>query len=151
MSTTRKILDSNVIFGTMLVWLVFLAAVHFWPASYWLEVRSVRAGPAKEGEAVPMLVARTIHRPFLGIWTATVRKWEGDGWVTYCTSSGSSQYKSGSELPAKLTLDWWTDGRCPSLTAGRYVLGTVWQINPLAPFLPAKSVQSESDIFEVTP
>ena len=131
--------------------LLFMGLPHVWPASFWLEVRGVSAGPARAGEPVPMVVDRTINRPFLGVWTVTVRKWQGNGWVVYCAATGKNQYRSGAELPADLTLAWWTAGACPALTEGRYVVGTVWQIDPLLPLLPPKHVQRESNIFEVTP
>jgi hypothetical protein len=98
-----------------------------------------------------MIVDRSIKRPFLGSWTVTVRRWGAEGWVTYCTARGASHYRAGSELPRALTLDWWTDGRCPVLGEGRYTVGTVWEINPLISYLPRKVVQAESNIFEVTP
>ena len=151
MSAIRKLLDSNKVFVLALVWLTLLLVVHFWPASYWFEVRSVNAGPAKAGERVPMIVDREVSRPFLGTWTVTIRKWDGAGPVVYCTASGTSQYRSGADLPKDLTLNWWTDGKCPALTAGKYVIGTAWRIDPMLPFLPAKHAQAESNIFEVTP
>ena len=151
MKTLRNLVESTLLFWTVVLGFASLITVHLWPAAFWLEVKDVKAGPARAGEDVPMVVARTIKHPFLGTWTATIRKWDGDGWVVYCAAQGTAQYETGAELPNHLTLDWWTAGRCPFLPAGNYTVGTLWQINPLMPFLPAKSVSAQSNIFEVTP
>ena len=151
MTPIRKLLDSNKVFVLALVWLTLLLVVHFWPASSWLEVRKVVVGPARAGEPVPMIVDREVNRPFLGEWTVTIRKWSEGGPVIYCTATGTTQYSTAADLPRDLTLDWWTDGRCPTLSPGKYVIDTTWRINPMLPFLPAKHVQAESNIFEVTP
>ncbi len=151
MTAVRRMLDSNKVFLLALVWLSLLLAAHLWPASAWFEVRSVSAGPTKAGERVPMIVDREVNRPFLGTWTVTIRKWSEDGPVIYCTATGTSQYSTAADLPRDLTLHWWTDGKCPALTEGRYVIGTAWRIDPMLPFLPTKHVQVESNIFEVTP
>ena len=151
MTPIRKLLDNNKVFLLMLVWLAALLAAHLWPASYWLEVRKVIVGPARAGEPVPMIVDREISRPFLGAWTVTVRKWSEDGPVIYCTATGTSQYNTAADLPRDLTLDWWTNGKCPALSAGKYAIDTTWRIEPMLPFLPVKHVQRESNIFQVTP
>lgn len=151
MTIVRKVLDNDKLFVLALVWLTLLLAAHLWPASTWLEVRNVIAGPARAGEPVPMIVDREISRPFLGTWTVTVRKWGEDGAVIYCTANGASLYNTTVDLPRDLTLDWWTNGKCPALSAGKYAIDTTWRIDPMLPFLPAKHVQRESNIFQVAP
>jgi hypothetical protein len=153
MSTTVwRFFGKNQVFWLFTVPVLLLVLMpHVWPASWWLEVRSVSAGTARAGEAIPMIVERTIHRPFVGTWVVSVRRWNGSGWVSHCSATGTTQYRSGAELPSALTLSWWTAGACPTLPEGRYVVGTVWWIDPFVSFLPRKNVQIESNIFEVTP
>ena len=151
MKATYRVLNSTSMFLLMVVWLAFYFGAHLWPASHWLEVRSVSAGPARMGEHVPMVVDREIKRPFHGKWTVIVRQWENEGWVEACSASGYSQYRAGNDLPAKLTLAWWTGGKCTYLFPGRYVISTTWQIEPTTSFLPPKRVSAEGNIFEVTP
>jgi hypothetical protein len=151
MKTINHIIGSTRLFVVMLVWLLAYVGTHLWPASFWLEVDRVSAGPSHAGEPVIMTAERSINRPFLATWTVTVRQWQGGGWVTHCYATGSSQYRHGADLPANLTLDWWTGGACKRLDAGRYVIGTIWQIEPSSSFFPSKQVSVESNIFEVTP
>lgn len=151
MSAIRAVLDSTKLFFLVLFMAGFLTLINAWPSSWWLDVRSINAGPARVGEPIPMRADRTINHAFLGRWTVTVRKWESEGWIAYCTATGKNDYRSGSELPEKLTLSWWTDGRCKTLDQGRYVISTIWEINPLSSFLPDKSVSIDSNIFEVKP
>ena len=156
MKTTLALINNTKLFVLMLLWLLAYGTAQLWPASYWFEVRSVNAGPARVGESMPMLVNRETHRSFDGSWVATVRVWEdigqeGSGWVVYCTATGSVRYTPDSKLPRDLTLKWWTDGKCPSLDAGRYVITTTWTIHPALAILPAKRVSADSNIFEVLP
>ena len=156
MTPIKRTLQSTAMTALMAVWLAAYLAAHLWPASYWFEAHSVSAGPARVGEAVPMLVNRETHHEFEGSWVATIRIWEeeglaGAGWVVYCTATGSARYTPDSKLPHALTLKWWTDGKCPALDAGRYIISTAWTIQPNMPFFPAKRVSVDSNIFEVTP
>lgn len=129
-------------FVLSVLWLGALGLVHWWPASWWLEVRSVYVAPD-----LSMVVDRTIKRPFRGEWTASVRKWDG-GWISVCTATGSSPYKPDAKLPAKLDLSWWTDGGCNTLQPGKYMLTTAWTITGLG-LLPDKVVSIDSQPFEV--
>jgi hypothetical protein len=152
MKALAKTLQSTALFVLMALWLLAYVTAHLWPTSSWMDVSRVSAGPARAVEPVPMNVAREIHRPFLGVWVVTVRKWsDSQGWVTYCAATGASQYREGAELPAKLTLDWWTGRSCPALTAGRYVVSTTWTITPAFSILPEKQLSVDSNIFEVLP
>ena len=156
MKALAKTLQNTKLFVLMALWLLAYGTAQLWPASFWFEVHSVNAGPARVGESVPMLVDRATHRSFDGSWVATVKTWEetgavGSGWVVYCTATGSAKYAPDSKLPRGLTLKWWTDGKCPSLDAGRYVITTTWTIQPTLAILPAKRVSADSNIFEVLP
>ena len=152
MTVLRNVLDNTRVFLVMLAWLTAYLGVHLWPASWWLEVRSVGAGPSRSGETVPMTVDRSIYRSFDGEWVVTVRRWqEGGGWYVFCAGAGKSQYKAGSDLPANLTLDWWTDGACKQLPAGRYSISTSWLVSPPFSLMPAKRISIDSNPFEVTP
>ena len=149
MAKIKRALDSTVIFWLMCAWLTFFVFANLWPASAWLDVERVSVSPALAGQPVPMLATRNIKRDFVGSWRVTVRRWEPQGWVVYCNAGGSNNYSAQAVLPAKLTLDWWTNGQCPLLTEGRYTITTSWQIQPSLPFIPDKTVQIESNIFEV--
>ena len=156
MKALAKTLQSTALFVLMALWLLAYGTAQLWPASFWFEVHSVNAGPARVGESVPMLVNRETHRSFDGGWVATVKTWEdtgavGSGWVVYCTATGSAKYTPDSRLPRGLTLSWWTDGKCPVLEAGRYVVSTTWVIQPSFSILPVKRVSADSNIFEVLP
>lgn len=152
MRITRQILTSTPLFWVaMLGWVIFLAG-YFWPASAWLDVRSVSAGPAHAGEEIPMTTDREIKRGFTASWAVSVRRWEpGTGMVSFCRATGTDVYNTAAQLPPKLTLGWWTNGQCGRLPAGRYEVETAWQITPHIPLVPTKHVRISSNIFEVTP
>lgn len=149
MARVRGWLESWPLFLLSALWLALLAAVHLWPASWWLDVRSVRISDAAHGDSPAMLVERTISREFKGTWQITVRRWDG-GWVVWCNASGTSNYKPSASLPPALTLRWWTDGQCHPLDAGKYTVTTTWTIlgHGLA---PDRLIKIDSNIFEVRP
>lgn len=151
MSAIKATLNNTKMFIVMSVFLTLYAAAHLWPASFWFEVISVRAGPSKAGHVVPMLVDRTIHRPFLGEWTVSVKRFVSVGWVNHCTASGRAHYEKGAELPTDLDLNWWTNGACQTLPEGRYAIETTWHIQPTFAVLPERRVNAKSNIFEVSP
>ena len=131
----------------LLCWAGFALFVSWWPASWWLEVDSVRIDNAKAGEQITMHVEREIHRDFVGTWTASVRNMSGE---VVCSGSGISNYRSGANLPPTLTLDWWTAGACKTLQPGRYYLATDWRIHPSGVW-DEKTVSADSGPFEVLP
>ena len=133
-------------------WLITLLILpmQLWPASYWLDVKTVHIKSAKFDTPLLMLVDRTVSRPFLGQWHATIRQWDGDGWVTWCNADGKSNYRPEARLPANLSLKWWTDGQCHPLAVGRYKVTTTWTIFG-GDMLPDKSVTVDSNIFFVEP
>lgn len=120
------------------------------PAWIWFEVDSVRVEDSQVGSPVVMAVNRTIERDFTGDWTTSLRRFEGGKWVSYCTSSGSTNYEVNSSLPDPLTLRWWTYPNCHPIEPGKYILRTTWRIRGMG-FLPDKEVQATSNIFVVNP
>lgn len=144
---------------TPVLWPIYMAAIGWaafafvsqsWPASWWLDVRSVQVNDSKVGHKVTMKVDRTIKRNFQAVWNVSVRKVEDGSDSVFCTASSMSEYRPGAELPKSLTLDWWADGRCDALPAGQYFVSTAWRIESNG-MLPSKRVQIDSNIFEVLP
>lgn len=133
-----------------LAWLGWVAITQLWPASWWLEVPMVRVQDGRAGQPIYLFVDRTIHRPFIARWAAVVRLQEHGRTEVACAADAMSDYRPDSALPAKVTLDWWTAGRCATLAPGRYALTTVWEIQGTA-LLPDKQVKAVSNLFEVTP
>lgn len=131
-------------------WSLFAIVTQLWPASWWLEVRSVQIQNSNVGEAIVMDVDRSINRPFFGVWRTQTRGVNPDGTLTpvVCTASFDTDYKTESSLPGIVTLDWWTGGKCAWLPAGRYILSTSWRIEANG-IWPDKRVSIDSNIFEV--
>lgn len=142
---------------TPLAWIVAalicsiaFGAANWWPASWWLEYRSLSVSNAVVGEPIRMTADRTIARPFVATWNVTLRVWNG-GWEVYpCGTTRTQNYTPDTKLPHDLTLAWWTGKECATLPAGRYKMTTTWRINLQSP-LPDKRVTIESNVFEVTP
>jgi len=147
----RKMVDlmlGRIAFFAGLAWLTALAAMHLWPASWWLEISSVRVADGIEGRPVLMHVERTIHRDFTGTWGVTVRALEESRMHIACAASAVTDYRIGSDLPEAVTLGWWTNGRCETLPAGTYIVQTTWQVHG-AGILPAKTIQATSNPFVI--
>lgn len=147
----RKMVDlmlGRMAFFAGLAWLTALAAMHFWPATWWLDVESVRVADGVSGQPVVMHVQRTIHRDFTGTWGVTVRALEESRTHIACAASAVTDYRIGSDLPEVVTLGWWTNGQCRTLPAGIYIVQTVWQIHGSG-ILPAKTLQVTSNPFKV--
>lgn len=133
----------------VLAWAGVLAWVAV-PASWWLEVEVVHVEDAAEGEAPRMHVGRVIHRPFRAEWVATVMRDGGEGvFYTFCTASGINDYGPVAALPVDLDLDWWTYPIRCGLPPGRYLVKTLWTIDPI--YFPEKVVRARSNIFTVHP
>lgn len=133
---------------TVLVLSAAAAVVHFWPPWFWLEVRSVRVFDAVEGEPIPMVVDRTVHRTFRGSWIVTLRETNGS---PSCIATGTAVYLAGSPLPAPLTLKWWTHPNCYPVTPGTYVAQSCWVVTGLG-LLPDKDAPCvDSNIFRIVP
>lgn len=131
----------------LLCWAGFMSVVAWWPASWWLEVASVHVPTQQAGQPVRLHVDRTIRSDFVATWAASVRSMSGQ---VVCSGSGTSNYRSGANLPPVLTLDWWTSGACKTLPPGRYYLATDWRIHPSG-IWPEKAVRADSAPFEVLP
>ena len=132
-----------------LLWLSLLSFIHFWPASWWLDVDSVRVADGVSGQPVVMYVQRTIYRDFTGTWGVSVRSLTDQGSMVACAASAVSDYRIGAYLPEVLTLGWWTNGRCETLPAGTYLVQTTWQIHGNG-ILPVKTISTASNIFKVS-
>jgi hypothetical protein len=133
----------------LVCWALFMTATHKWPASEWMDVRSVEVLPARAGEPVRMVVDREIKQSFVASWVVSVRK-HNNGMELVCVGSGTSNYRQGADLPGVLTLGWWTSGACETLPPGRYFVATDWTIHPGGIF-PAKTIRADSKPFEVAP
>lgn len=149
----RKMVDlmlGRMAFLLCLLWLSALSVIHLWPASWWLEIDSVRVADGIEGKPVLMHVERTIHRDFTGTWGVSVRRLtdQGQGSMVACAASAVSDYRIDEYLPVVLTLGWWTNGRCETLPPGTYLVQTTWQIHGSG-ILPAKTVQAASNPFVI--
>ncbi len=122
-----------------------------WPASYWLEVRSIKVS---DGKWPPVLaVDRTIRRDFYGRYNVAVYRFDGGGWVAVCTAEKARIYRAGARLPEVLTLEWWTEGGdCDAAKLdkpGRYNMSTQWTIDG-GTWLPDKEVSVISNIWSVS-
>jgi len=151
MTTVRKLFDSQLMFITMLLWLVLWGSAQLWPASYWLDVATVQVLNARAGEPVPMLVDRSIKRGFHGEWTVTLKRKVGDGFVNMPSVTRRTQYEVGARLPDPVDLEWWTDDVYKSLPAGTYHMTTTWTVLSPLGVLADKRIRVDSNIFEVTP
>lgn len=144
-SRFNRVASSWPVFLLSLLGFAFWATVEMWPASYWLEVRSVRVADGFPA----MVVDRSIKRQFYGRWSASLYRWEAQGWVAACTARGEQLYNPEAKLPAKLDLEWWTAGQCRGLPAGKYMMRTHWIIDG-AGVLPEKSVTADSNIWSLS-
>lgn len=131
-------------------WLLFLVIVFFWPASYWIEVKSVRVLDTYANQPVHLLVDQRIRRDFHGTWLTHVRVQRLNGGdELFCPSAGIGYYKKAEVLPSAVTLGWWTGGECETLPPGRYVVETTWTVEPDMWPLPPKRIRVVSNPFEV--
>lgn len=136
------------VFGSFVV----EAALSAWPASDWMEVRSVRVFDARAGEPIRLFVDRAIKSDFVASFSVRVRLERGGTSEVVCSvDSQPGPYRADARLPDPLTLDWWTHGRCASLPPGVYTVTTTWRIDPPPDFIPAKTVTVRSNPFEVKP
>ena len=126
-----------------------LAALQFWPASYWLEVPSVNVQSGKDSLNLEMVIDRKVKRPFTGRWAITIRQWDGE-WVVVCAANGGGgDFLEGAKLPKHVTLAMWTERQCLPLPPGKYTISKTWVIESLG-LMPDKYVTQTSNQFEVT-
>lgn len=145
---TRRIVNYWQYIVASMLFLAMMGILQFFPSSFWFEVRSVNISNGRVGQDIQMQVDRTIVRDFHALWGATVRKWDGSGWVTICNASGSGNYRTIAKFPKPLTVDWWTWGQCKINGPGRYHIETVWNIDGLG-LMPDKQVSAMSNVFDV--
>lgn len=143
-----KMAQSWALFWLAVLYLTFKITVAVWPAGFWLSVEKMIIFDGVADAAVIMDVDRTIHRDFIADWSVVVREYRAGAWVVNCTARGTSNYKPEAALPEPLTLEWWTDGACTNLSAGRYMVSTIWTVRG-SNGLPDKVVQSVSNTFEI--
>lgn len=144
----KDVVFGRVAFSLSVLWITVLAIVHMWPASWWMDVQSVRVADTKAGDPILMHVEREIHRNFSGTWGVSVRVMDaGHGYVV-CSESAVSGYLKGADLPNTLTLSWWTNGQCNTLPVGVYIVQTVLQVHGDG-ILPAKTITATSNLFKV--
>lgn len=136
----------NTLIIGLVAWAAFVSVTDYWPASRWLEVRSVQIDNAAEGEEVTMTVDRQIHSDFIGEWVVSVRNVD---YGVVCTATGVSSYRKGAKFPNPLTLDWWTNGECSDLPAGKYFVATDWLIRAHG-IWPEKTFRQDSNVFEIS-
>lgn len=135
-----------VLLGTLLSLTYAIDSRHRTPASAWLEVVAIHATDTRVGADPLLLIERTIHAPFAGEWTTTVRKIEQDGLVVACEGSGRTNYSPDSRLPRPTPLRWWAGVEC-KLEPGSYRVDTSWRMYP--PGYPMKTQHRSSNIFRV--
>jgi hypothetical protein len=144
----RRAVQSNVVFVGMLALVLTYAAGRLWPASWWLDVRSVLAFDSLTGADVMLQVDRKIRRPFTAEWRVLVRRLNPDGRLEIvCAATGGGDYRPDAALPEPLTLRWWTNGQCPHPPPGQVMISTVWTINTGLP--GPRQVVTDSNIFTV--
>ena len=149
-SRLARFVERRSVLVICLVWLTYLAVTRLWPASFWIEVPSIRVMNARAGEDVRMFVDRRVNRNFTAHWAAVIRLDNGSDSTAVCAADAVSNYRKDATLPPLVTLKWWTNGRCDDLVPGVYSVTTVWEIDG-GPFLPNKSIEAGSNLFEVTP
>lgn len=142
-----KVLRHNLTFFLMAGVLIGWLAAQMWPASYWLRVHNFAVFDGPADADVIMSVDREIRRPFEARRDVLVREIVGDGTVVVCLESGSGDYRVDAALPSPLTLKSWTNGQCPSLPPGKYLVSTIWHID--AEPMPAKVVRAVSNVFDI--
>jgi hypothetical protein len=99
------------------------------PASWWLEVRSVRVVDTVAGVAPVMHVDRQIHQDFLGTYIVDVERKQPDGrYTVVCSAYSRTNYRTDAKLPDPVTLDWWSWPIKCQLQPGLYRVETRWVI-----------------------
>lgn len=103
---------------------VFVSAEMFVDPGYWITVSRVMVKNSVVDVSPSMIVAREVHRPFHGAWTATVKNVDG---TLACIANGQSDYHPETRLPASINLDWWTFPTRCDLMPGNYTVFTSWR------------------------
>lgn len=135
--------------------LLFMAVTGYWvstfwpPVDRWYELHSLWVDDARVHEPVTMHVDRAIHRPFFGKFGVVVRQNTPKGWLVVCNGFGGGDYLPNSVLPSPVTLDWWSNRACPTISEpGEYVVTTT--ISVVTPFGFRRVLKNESNVFVVS-
>ena len=118
------------------------------PTGYWFTVRGVQIQDALVGECPAMSIDMTIRRPFVGRYIATLRRVDNDGdEIVPPVSSKVVSYSPRARVPFGATLAWWMEWTdCTQLAAGRYLVDTVWVIEPDK---YARAIAATSNVFSL--
>lgn len=133
------------IWGSLYIW---------WPASWWLQVNSIRVFDAPQGTCPVMDIQGRLVRPFISINTVEVRELTEAGPVFVDSNTVTILVTPDNGLPAVPTLRWWMhDGEdvC-NLKPGRYLVTSHFTIVPeWYPWMPVRFVNFVSEPFNVLP
>lgn len=142
-----RIADSNKAAILAALVLLGLGVAHWWPTSWWMEVRRIAVLPGRAGEPVVLMVDRIIHRPFHAQWHLRVWRHDMAAEEVACEASGGGDYRPTARLPPTVTLRWYSAGECDVLPAGRYSMTVTWRI--ARGVLPPAIVSAESNAWLV--
>ena len=117
------------------------------PSSMWMTVDTMLVKHDHVGTSNHVVIARTIHRPFWGHWTAILVQQQGSQLVQVCRGTGEDHYDEDDVLPNDLDLTWWMGKDC-HLVIGTYRVETRWTWKV---FIITKEVSVQSNIFKVFP
>lgn len=136
-----------IILSVLLSWSV-LALL---PASIWYKAGSIRVDDFMEGEQMTLHYDGEVRRDFIGSYS--VRIFNVDKAETVGDdSSGEFQYKTKSQRPNSITIEWWSPRNADfhNLKAGSYTMETCWFVSAFW-IVPRKRTCAESNIFTVLP
>ena len=142
---------------------VMLAAIAFYgllvalPPSLWIEVRSIVVNSAPTPAEVTIKVDRSIHWPFDGIYSVTIRRVPGLQFVCTAQPPNAIRYRPGAQLPDPLSLSWWLGEpadlqRCEAqgLGPGRYLIETCYTVlRPFWGLVPSKHYCLDSPTYDI--
>lgn len=128
-----------------LIW-VGIAALPL--STFWFKPELVVVQDALVKTSPKMGFTRTIKRPVLMKYSVIVR----DAHLAVVCEGGSEvfEYSPDATLPPEFDLDWWTDGDCPTLPTGTYIVETCWiATERFWGLLPDRSACVASNTFRV--
>lgn len=145
----------GILIGTIVAWWLYPAASKLVrgsvPTSHWFEVNSVDVASVHIGSIPTVRIDWSIERPFVASWVTTLRRKSADGFKTYCTRSGRSEFRPDTGKPSDTAvgsqISALSGEECPALLPGAYVLTLAWAIE--VDGLPPRVLRVESNIFEV--
>lgn len=117
----------------------------------YFEVHAIRG--ERHDDTAMLWVDRTIKAPVHMGYIVRVHEWTAAGWRQYCRAAGPTiLYKPDTILDQPVSLDWWSDGICPTLPDGPARIVTTWQptFKDAAPLtytvsLPARYSEGKTD------